>query len=275
MNVIAKSTTISPFLRVTATVVSNGSLPVAATGKVQKPKVPVPPTVIRILSQSLYQDLLTGPTRISSGVAVSTQVHQRRFAHTDIQFPDLTEYRKDVIKDSNVKSSETAASRKSFTYLISAGGCVATAYAAKVLILDIVGVMSATADVLASSKIEVKLDSIPEGKSAVFKWRGKPIFVRHRGATEIETEAKVDVASLRDPEEDSVRVKDPKWLVVLGVCTHLGCVPIANSGDFGGYYCPCHGSHYDASGRIRKGPAPLNLEVPPYEITAGNILVVG
>lgn len=96
-----------------------------------------------------------------------------------------------------------------------------------------------------------------------------------RAASEIETEAKVDVASLRDPQDDSARVKDPQWLVVLGVCTHLGCVPIANAGDFGGYYCPCHGSHYDASGRIRKGPAPLNLEVPQYEFIEGNILVVG
>lgn len=97
----------------------------------------------------------------------------------------------------------------------------------------------------------------------------------YRVESEIATEAKVDVASLRDPEEDSARVKDPKWLVVLGVCTHLGCVPIANAGDFGGYYCPCHGSHYDASGRIRKGPAPLNLEVPPHEFVEGNVLVVG
>lgn len=85
----------------------------------------------------------------------------------------------------------------------------------------------------------------------------------------------MDVASLRDPEEDSARVKDPKWLIVIGVCTHLGCVPIANAGDFGGYYCPCHGSHYDASGRIRKGPAPQNLEIPPYDFMEGSMLVVG
>ena len=110
-----------------------------------------------------------------------------------------------------------------------------------------------------------------------FKWRGKPLFIRHRTAQEIETENAVDPATLRfciimilienklhhfrDPQADSERVKDAEWLVILGVCTHLGCVPIANAGEFGGYYCPCHGSHYDASGRIRKGPAPLNLEV--------------
>ncbi|XP_072746723.1 cytochrome b-c1 complex subunit Rieske, mitochondrial isoform X2 [Anoplolepis gracilipes] len=237
MNVIAKSTTVSPFLRATATAVSNGGIPVATT--------------------------------------VSTQIHQRRLAHTDIKWPDFSDYRRDEVKDPNVRSKESAASRKSVSYVVAAGSSVAAIYGAKVIVQDIVGLLSASADVLALSKVEIKLDSIPEGKSAVFKWRGKPLFVRHRGEAEIATETKVDVGSLRDPEEDSARVKDPKWLVVLGVCTHLGCVPIANAGDFGGYYCPCHGSHYDASGRIRKGPAPLNLEVPPYEFQEGNLLVVG
>ena len=95
----------------------------------------------------------------------------------------------------------------------------------------------------------------------VFKWRGKPLFVRRRSADEVEDVRNVDTASLRDPEDDQVRVVKDDWLVVIGVCTHLGCVPIANAGEFGGYYCPCHGSHYDVSGRIRKGPAPQNLEV--------------
>ncbi|KAM0724915.1 Cytochrome b-c1 complex subunit Rieske, mitochondrial [Formica fusca] len=237
MNVIAKSTTISPFLRATATVVSNGGVPVAAT--------------------------------------VSTQIHQRRLAHTDIQWPDFTDYRRDEVKDPLVKSKESASSRKAVSYIIGAGSSVACVYGAKTIVQDLVGILSASADVLAMSKVEIKLDTIPEGKSAVFKWRGKPLFVRHRSDSEIATESKVDVASLRDPEEDSARVKDPKWLVVIGVCTHLGCVPIANAGDFGGYYCPCHGSHYDASGRIRKGPAPLNLEVPPYEFPESSLLVVG
>ena len=102
------------------------------------------------------------------------------------------------------------------------------------------------------------------GKNMTFKWRGKPLFIRHRTAQEIEAETSIDPATLRDPQHDNERVKDPEWLVILGVCTHLGCVPIANAGEFGGYYCPCHGSHYDASGRIRKGPAPLNLEVKQF-----------
>lgn len=102
------------------------------------------------------------------------------------------------------------------------------------------------------------------------------LFGIYRTAAEIDTEQKVDHTNLRDPQTDSDRVKDPNWLVVMGVCTHLGCVPIANAGDFGGYYCPCHGSHYDASGRIRKGPAPLNLEVPIHEfVEDGKILIVG
>merc|ERR1711942_41300 len=85
---------------------------------------------------------------------------------------------------------------------------------------------------------------------------------------------KKNLSVLRDRQADSERVVEPKWLIVLGICTHLGCVPIANAGNFGGYYCPCHGSHYDSSGRIRQGPAPLNLEVPPYEFK-GDIVVVG
>ena len=96
-----------------------------------------------------------------------------------------------------------------------------------------------------------------------------------RTAEEIDKEAACDITTLRDPQTDAERVQKPEFLVLIGVCTHLGCVPIANAGDFGGYYCPCHGSHYDCSGRIRKGPAPLNLEVPAYEYPEENLLVVG
>lgn len=159
-------------------------------------------------------------------------------------------------------------------FKLSAAGAVG-AYASKVLVYDFVSSMSASADVLALAKIEIKLSDIPEGKSMTFKWRGKPLFVRHRTASEISAEEGVNVSELRDPQPDNVRCQRPEWLVVLGVCTHLGCVPIANAGDFGGYYCPCHGSHYDASGRIRKGPAPLNLEVPTYSFPEENLLLVG
>lgn len=135
--------------------------------------------------------------------------------------------------------------------------------------------MSASADVLAMAKVEVKLAAIPEGNNVIVKWQGKPVFIRHRTADEIAEANSVDVASLRDPETDDQRVKKPEWLVMLGICTHLGCVPIGEAGDFGGWFCPCHGSHYDISGRIRRGPAPLNLEIPAYEFADDETLIVG
>ena len=103
----------------------------------------------------------------------------------------------------------------------------------------------------------------------------KALFVRHRSQEEIEDVRGVDLSTLRHPEHDDMRVQKPEWLVLIGVCTHLGCVPIANAGEFGGYFCPCHGSHYDASGRIRKGPAPFNLDVPKYEFVSETELLVG
>lgn len=220
---------------------------------------------------ALSRALPSGNVAITSGPAVSTQI---RWAHTDISVPDFTDYRRDATKDPNVPASESEDSRKNFSYLLTGGLGVAAAYGAKGVVTQFVSSMSASADVLALAKIEVKLGEIPEGKSVTFKWRGKPLFIRHRTAAEIANEQSVAVNSLRDPQHDNERVKNPEWLVVLGVCTHLGCVPIANAGDFGGYYCPCHGSHYDASGRIRKGPAPLNLEVPEY-VFQDDLLVVG
>jgi len=207
-----------------------------------------------------------------TGMGVTSQV---RLLHAgDMQVPDWTSYRKSATRDSAAKSSESLESRASFAYLVSGAMGVTGAYAASSVVNGLINSMSASADVLALAKIEIALDDIPEGKACTFKWRGKPLFIRHRLAEEIEREEAVDVATLRDAQHDNERVQDPKYLVVLGVCTHLGCVPIANAGDFGGYYCPCHGSHYDASGRIRKGPAPLNLEVPYYEFKDG-LLVVG
>jgi len=143
------------------------------------------------------------------------------------------------------------------------------ASAAKSTVTSFLATMSASADVLALAKVEVEMASIPEGKNAIIKWRGKPVFIRHRTPDEIDEANSVNVKSLRDPESDEARTQKPEWLVMLGVCTHLGCVPIGESGDFGGWFCPCHGSHYDISGRVRKGPAPLNLEVPQYTIEEG------
>lgn len=187
--------------------------------------------------------------------------------------PDFSDYRHE--SPTTAAPAKGDPGRKAFTYLLLAGGGVATAHGAKHVVTAFVSSMNPAADVLALAKIEVDLTAIPEGKSATLKWRGKPLFVRHRTAEEIESVRAVDVSTLRDKEVDDDRVQRPEWLIVIGVCTHLGCVPIANAGDFGGYFCPCHGSHYDASGRVRKGPAPLNLEVPTYTFQSDDLVVVG
>ncbi|KAB1202444.1 Cytochrome b-c1 complex subunit Rieske-3, mitochondrial [Morella rubra] len=116
---------------------------------------------------------------------------------------------------------------------------------------------------------------IEPGVTVSVKWRGKPVFVWHRTEEDIKLANSVDIGSLRDPQEDWERVKKPEWLVVVGVCTHLGCIPLPNAGDFGGWFCPCHGSHYDSSGRVRKGPAPKNLEVPNYTFLSDDKILVG
>ena len=198
-----------------------------------------------------------------------------RYAHTDVKVPDFSDYRNDYSENPVQSSKENADDRKTYSYLATFGVGLATAYGAKAIVYDIIANVAPSADVLALAKIEVKLSDIPEGKNVTLKWRNKPLFVRHRTQAEIERERAVDVSTLRDPQPDDVRTKKPEWLVLLGVCTHLGCVPIANAGDFNGYFCPCHGSHYDGSGRIRKGPAPLNLEIPQYEFADDDLLVVG
>ncbi|XP_026479367.1 cytochrome b-c1 complex subunit Rieske, mitochondrial-like [Ctenocephalides felis] len=208
-----------------------------------------------------------------SGLGVSSSFI--RSAHTDIRVPDFSEYRHTATKNPKVRSSDSAQSRRGYTYLLTASTAVIGLYCAKAVVHDLVLSMSASADVLAMAKIEIKLSEIPEGKSVTFKWRGKPLFVRHRTQSEVDIVNAVPLSILRHPQMDSERTQKPAWLIVIGVCTHLGCVPIANAGDFGGYYCPCHGSHFDASGRVRKGPAPLNLEVPPYTFPEENVVVVG
>lgn len=258
------------YLRATNQVVASGLRPLAGAALAEKKKVTTDKQEVSTL-WSLTQALPVNNVSVKSGVATTTQV---RFAHTDIRTPDFSDYRRDSTKRPTSKS-ETAEERKAFTYLLVGGAAVASAYSAKALVHQFISSMSASADVLALAKIEIKLAEIPEGKSVTFKWRGKPLFIRHRTTEEISVEQSVAVSTLRDAEHDNDRVQNPKWLVVIGVCTHLGCVPIANAGDFGGYYCPCHGSHYDASGRIRKGPAPLNLEVPPYSFPEDGLLIVG
>ncbi|XP_010929694.1 cytochrome b-c1 complex subunit Rieske-4, mitochondrial [Elaeis guineensis] len=166
-------------------------------------------------------------------------------------------------------------SKRAFAYFVLSGGRFVYASLLRLLILKFVLSMSASKDVLALASLEVDLSSIEPGSTVTVKWRGKPVFIRRRTEDDINLANSVDVASLRDPQEDSARVKNPEWLVVVGVCTHLGCIPLPNAGDFGGWFCPCHGSHYDISGRIRKGPAPFNLEVPTYTFLDENKLLIG
>ena len=137
--------------------------------------------------------------------------------------------------------------------------------------------MNPAGDTLALASIEFDLSKVTEGQQVVVKWRGKPLFVRYRTAAEIAAAIKDDHADLRDPQTDEARHKPgkPQYLVLIGVCTHLGCVPNFQPGADGGWLCPCHGSVYDTSGRIRRGPAPKNLEVPDYAFLSDTKIKVG
>jgi len=135
--------------------------------------------------------------------------------------------------------------------------------------------MNPDASVKALATTEVDISTIGLGKTITVLWRGKPVFIRRRTQEEISKAQNVNLNELKDPQKDEDRVKKSEWLIMTGVCTHLGCVPLGNKGDFGGWFCPCHGSHYDTSGRIRKGPAPTNLEIPKYEFVDNNTIKIG
>jgi ubiquinol-cytochrome c reductase iron-sulfur subunit len=164
-------------------------------------------------------------------------------------------------------------------FLILAAGAFSALGAAAAL-WPFINSMNPAADTLALASIETDLSSMQDGQRIKVMWRGKPVFVDRRTPKEIEEARAVNVSDLRDPQTDAERVKKPEWLVVVGVCTHLGCVPLGTSpteprGDFGGWFCPCHGSHYDTSGRIRKGPAPKNLAVPAYQFLTDTTIRIG
>ena len=140
--------------------------------------------------------------------------------------------------------------------------------------------MNPAADTLALASIEVDISGIEEGQAIKVKWRGKPVFIRHRTMAEIEEAKAVARDDLIDPETDEERAQRPEWLILVGVCTHLGCIPLGTAqgearGEYNGWFCPCHGSHYDVSGRIRKGPAPRNLEVPAYTFLDDDVVKIG
>jgi len=140
--------------------------------------------------------------------------------------------------------------------------------------------MNPAKDTLALSTTEIDLSPIEEGQSITVVWRGKPVFVRRRTADEIADATGTPLGDLPDPQPDEERAQQPEWLILVGVCTHLGCIPLGQKtgesrGDFGGWFCPCHGSHYDTSGRIRKGPAPSNLPVPEYTFLDESTVRIG
>lgn len=171
-------------------------------------------------------------------------------------------------------SHDTIAGKPRRDFLFIATGAAA-AVATGGAVWPLIQQMNPDASTLALSTTEVDVANIPEGQIVTVKWRGKPVFIRHRTAKEILAAQNTPLTELPDPEADAKRVKKPEWLVVIGVCTHLGCIPTGHDGEYDGWFCPCHGSVYDTSGRIRQGPAPSNLEVPQYAFVSDTKIKIG
>ena len=154
------------------------------------------------------------------------------------------------------------------TYTVGAVGIGAT-------IWPFIDQMNPDSSVKALATTEVDISQIQPGKSITVLWRGKPVFIKRRTETEISEAQSVNLEELKHPEKDADRVKKAEWLVMMGICSHLGCVPLSDKGEYNGWFCPCHGSHYDTSGRIRKGPAPTNMEIPKYVFVDENTIKIG
>lgn len=172
-------------------------------------------------------------------------------------------------------SSSPGQSRRDFLF-VATGAAAAVGAAATVW--PLVSQMNPDASTIAAgAPIDVDLAPIAEGQDIKVFWRGKPIYIMHRTAKQVKEAQSVNVSSLPDPQPDSARVKEghDQWLVVIGICTHLGCIPIAHEGRYDGFFCPCHGSQYDSSGRVRQGPAPLNLAIPPYAFLSDSKIKIG
>ncbi|KAJ1453761.1 Rieske [2Fe-2S] iron-sulfur domain-containing protein [Pelagophyceae sp. CCMP2097] len=211
----------------------------------------------------------------SPACACKPRAHARAFAAVPAARPDLGSIDYSFKKDRIPKTTSGSHDTRNFAYLVMGANKFVYASAVRIIALKFIHTMSATKDVLAMASAEFDISNVEEGQTITVKWRGKPVFIRHRTADEISSSEAVSLDVLRDPQTDQERIQQAKWLVVLGICTHLGCVPIAGAGEYNGWFCPCHGSHYDVSGRIRKGPAPLNLEIPPYSFMEDTKIVVG
>lgn len=164
--------------------------------------------------------------------------------------------------------------RRDFIHIITATAAIGAVAGVTWPLID---QMNPAGDTLALSSIEIDYSKVTLGQQIVVKWRGKPLFIRHRTPVEIAAAIRDDNADLRDPATDASRHKPgkPDWLILIGVCTHLGCVPTFGGGDFGGWFCPCHGSVYDTAGRVRRGPAPKNLMLPDYRFISDSRVKVG
>ena len=172
-------------------------------------------------------------------------------------------------------ASSAHATRRDFLYIATA---VVGAVGGAAALVPLIAQMNPDAStVAAGAPIEIDLAPIAENQAIKVFWRSKPIYIWHRTKTEIEQAQNVNLAALPDPQADAARVKDghSEWLVVIGICTHLGCIPLAHEGQYGGFFCPCHGSVYDTSGRIRSGPAPANLAIPPYAFVSDSKIRIG
>lgn len=168
---------------------------------------------------------------------------------------------------------EGEATRRDFIHIAAGAAAVGAGVMA---VWPLINSMNPAADTLALSTVEFDTSKVAEGMQIVITWQGKPVFVRNRSAAEVaKVVAEGAVGSPPQTDVERTKVGHEPMLVVIGSCTHLGCIPTFGTGDYGGWFCPCHGSHYDASGRIRKGPAPLNLVVPNYEFTAGSTIRIG
>lgn len=165
--------------------------------------------------------------------------------------------------------------RRDFLYI--ATGVVGAVGAAAALVPLIAQMNPDASTIAAGAPIDVDLAPIADGQIIKVFWRSKPIFISHRTKKEIEEAQKVNVAALPDPEPDSARVKPghDQWLVVIGICTHLGCIPLPHQGEYDGWFCPCHGSQYDSAGRVRVGPAPQNMAIPRYAFTSDTKIKIG
>ena len=172
----------------------------------------------------------------------------------------------------NIKDNKI--SRRDFIVTTS---CASAVIGAACALWPLIDSLNPAADILAESTLEYDLSNIKVGQVVAIKWRGKPVFISRRSPTEIAAVRAVDINILPDPQTDEDRVKNghDEWLITIGICTHLGCVPISKQGDYDGWFCPCHGSQYDASGRVRQGPASKNLEIPPYSFINDTKIKIG